>query len=163
MKKRNLCCKNVLQYNFLLLERSICYFVFVLLIIFRGDRLSWTLLVLCHVWSTYIVKPLMSPPTHSPSFKSPSANSPDPRSDTFGNFLRRLAFALASTFLYATLSRWYCVSVLYVKRLWQSNEFSSAAVDKTFPSRDENVVQRKYKHRRQCYFVCVTEMGWLGW
>jgi hypothetical protein len=40
-----------------------------------------------------------------------------------------------------------------------SNEFSSAAVDKTLPSRDENVVQRKYKHRRQRYFVCVTEMG----
>jgi hypothetical protein len=44
MKKINICCKNVLQYNFLLLEISICYFVFELLI-FVGDRFMETLLV----------------------------------------------------------------------------------------------------------------------
>ncbi len=47
-------------------------------------------------WTHIIIHVLLASPTHTlPSFQHPPGNS-----DYFGNFLRRLAFALASTSLY---------------------------------------------------------------
>jgi hypothetical protein len=40
-----------------------------------------------------------------PTFKCPSADYSQFQSDNFGNFLIRLAYALASTFLYGGLKR----------------------------------------------------------
>jgi hypothetical protein len=76
--------------------------------LWRGQNIQYTMHYLCHMKST----DSLTPPPQSLLFQRPLADS-QPHSHNFGNFLRRLAFALVSTFLYAIYwkAKVYLISV----------------------------------------------------